>query len=113
MAVSGNVVVAATSGLLPLLRLVCPVGPAFIAICLIPLAGMAVALGVSPVVFAVIVGVNASTTFLMGVDGNNMLSYRHGYWNMVDFFKAGIVPTLAMVALHATVLVPLVTLAGY
>ncbi len=112
MAVSGNVV-AATSGLLPLLRLVCPVGPAFIAICLIPLAGMAVALGVSPVVFAVIVGVNASTTFLMGVDGNNMLSYRHGYWNMVDFFKAGIVPTLAMVALHATVLVPLVTLAGY
>ena len=113
MAVSGNVVVAATSGLLPLLRLVCPVGPAFIAICLIPLAGMAVALGVSPVVFAVIVGVNASTTFLMGVDGNNMLSYRHGYWNMVDFFKAGIVPTLAMVALHATVLVPLVTLVGY
>ena len=113
MAVSGNVVVAATSGLLPLLRLVCPVGPAFIAICLIPLAGMAVALGVSPVVFAVIVGVNASTTFLMGVDGNNMLSYRHGYWNMVDFFKAGVIPTLAMVALHATVLVPLVTLAGY
>ena len=99
--------------LLPLLRLVCPVGPAFIAICLIPLAGMAVALGVSPVVFAVIVGVNASTTFLMGVDGNNMLSYRHGYWNMVDFFKAGVIPTLAMVALHATVLVPLVTLAGY
>ena len=113
MAVSGNVVVAATSGLLPLLRLVCPVGPAFIAICLIPLAGMAVALGVSPVVFAVIVGVNASTTFLMGVDGNNMLSYRHGYWNMVDFFKAGVIPTLALVALHATVLVPLVTLAGY
>ena len=65
MTVSGGTVVAATAGLLPLLRLICPVGPAFIAICLIPLAGMAPALGVSPVVFAVIVGVNASTTFLM------------------------------------------------
>ena len=30
-----------------------------------------------------------------------------------DLFKAGVIPTLAMVALHATVLVPLVTLAGY
>ena len=113
MTVSGGTVVAATAGLLPLLRLICPVGPAFIAICLIPLAGMAPALGVSPVVFAVIVGVNASTTFLMGVDSNNMLSHRHGYWNMVDFFRAGIIPTLAMVALHATVLSPLVALAGY
>ena len=34
-------------------------------------------------------------------------------WNMVDFFRAGIIPTLAMVALHATVLSPLVALAGY
>lgn len=105
--------VAATAGLLPVLRLVCPVGPAFIVICLIPLMGMATAAGISPVVFAVIVGVNASTTFLLGVDSNNMLSYRHRYWTMVDFFKAGIAPTVVMVLLHAFALAPLVSLAGY
>ena len=49
----------------------------------------------------------------MGVEGNNMPSYRYGYWKMVDFFKAGVIPTVAMVALHATVLMPLVALAGY
>lgn len=113
VALSGTAIVAASAALLPLLRLVIPVGPAFIAISLIPLCTIAGAIGVSPVVFAVIVAVNASTTFLMGVDGNNMLSYRYGYWKMVDFFKAGVIPTVAMVALHATVLMPLVALAGY
>ena len=113
LAVSGGAVVGATAALLPLLRLVIPVGPAFIAICLIPLASLSTAFGVSPVVFTVIVAVNASTTFLMGVDSNNMLSFRYGYWKMTDFFKAGVLPTLAMVALHATVLAPLVAAVGY
>ena len=49
----------------------------------------------------------------MGVDSNNMLSFRYGYWKMTDFFKAGVLPTLAMVALHATVLAPLVAAVGY
>ena len=113
LAVSGGAVVGATAALLPLLRLVIPVGPAFIAICLIPLASLSAAFGVSPVVFTVIVAANASTTFLMGVDSNNMLSFRYGYWKMTDFFKAGVLPTLAMVVLHATVLAPLVAAVGY
>ncbi|WP_417064341.1 SLC13 family permease [Gordonibacter urolithinfaciens] len=113
LAVSGTAIVGATAALLPLLRLVIPVGPAFIAICLIPLASLSAAFGVSPVVFTVIVAVNASTTFLMGVDSNNMLSFRYGYWKMTDFFKAGVLPTLAMMALHATVLAPLVAAVGY
>ena len=92
LAVSGGAVVGATAALLPLLRLVIPVGPAFIAICLIPLASLSTAFGVSPVVFTVIVAVNASTTFLMGVDSNNMLSFRYGYWKMTDFFKAACCP---------------------
>ena len=111
--ISSAAIVAASAALLPLLRLVIPVGPAFIAISLIPLCSIAAAIGVSPVVFTVIVAVNASTTFLMGVDGNNMLSYRYGYWKMADFFKAGIIPTAAMIVLHATVLIPLVSFVGY
>lgn len=113
LALGGGAIVAATALLLPLLRLVIPVGPAFIAICLIPLASMSTAFGVSPVVFTIIVAVNASTTFLMGVDSNNMLSFRYGYWKMTDFFKSGVLPTLAMVGLHATVLAPLVAAVGY
>lgn len=112
-ALAGAPMVALVAALLPLLKILIPVGPAFIAICLIPLTGMAPALGVSPVVFAVMIGVNASTTFIMGVDSANLLSYRYRYWTLVDFFKAGILPTIAMIALHATILLPLVGLAGY
>ena len=67
----------------------------------------------SPVVFTVIVAVNASTTFLLGVDSNNMMTFKHGQWKMGEFFKAGIAPTIAMMILHATILAPLVGLVGY
>ena len=113
MAVSAFAVVAATAVALPLMRLIIPVGPALIAISLIPLAGMGPAMGVSAAVFAIIIAFNANTTFLLGVDSNNMLSFRYGYWKMTDFFKAGVLPTLAMMALHATVLAPLVAAVGY
>lgn len=113
LTVTATPLVTLAAGFLPLLKILIPIGPAFIAIALIPLAEMAPMLGISPVVFAIMVGVNASTTFIMGIDSCNLLSYRYRFWTLVDFFKAGIVPTIAMILLHATILVPLVSLAGY
>ena len=113
MAVSAFAVIAATAVALPLMRLIIPVGPALIAISLIPLAGMGPAMGVSAAVFAIIIAFNANTTFLLGVDSNNMMTFKHGQWKMGEFFKAGIAPTIAMMILHATILAPLVGLVGY
>lgn len=113
LAVSAFAVVAATAVALPLMRLIIPVGPALIAISLIPLAAMGPSMGVSAAVFAVIIAFNANSTFLLGVDSNNMMTFKYNQWKMADFFKAGIIPTIAMVALHATILAPLVSMLGY
>jgi sodium-dependent dicarboxylate transporter 2/3/5 len=112
LGLSGPMLIGAAAFILPLLKIVIPVGPAFIAICMIPLTAMSDVIGVNPVVLGMMVGINSSTTFLMGIDGNNLLSYRHGYWSLIDFFKSGVIPTLAMSILHATLLSPLVTLVG-
>ena len=98
---------------LPLMRLIIPVGPALIAISLIPLAAMGPGMGVSAAVFAIIIAFNANTTFLLGVDSNNMMTFKHNQWKMGEFFKAGIAPTIAMMILHATILAPLVSMVGY
>lgn len=112
LAIGPGIVVAAAAVFLPVLRLIIPVGPAFIAICLIPLSAIAGVVGASPVVFTVIVAVNASTTYLLGIDNASMLSYRYGYWTMGQYFRVGIAPTLAMMVLHAFALAPLVAAAG-
>lgn len=111
--VSAGGIIMAASVFVPLIRLVIPVGPAFIAICLIPLLGIGEAIGVSVVVLTLIVAINGSTTFLLGLDNNPMLTYQYGYWTFGDYFKVGILPTLAMMLCHATILAPLVALVGY
>lgn len=108
-----TIFVIAAAVMLPLLRLAIPVGPAYIGICLIPLSAMAETLGVSVVALAVMVAINGSTTFLLGIDNNPMLTHSYGYWTMGDYFKAGIMPTIAMILCHSFLLVPLVTLVGF
>ena len=90
-----------------------PVGPAIIAVSIFPLAGMAPALGASPVTFAIIIAYNANASFLLGVDSCNMMTYKYNQWTMKDFVVAGIIPTVAMVLLHTFALAPLVAMVGY
>jgi sodium-dependent dicarboxylate transporter 2/3/5 len=113
LAVGAGAMLAATAVFAPLLRLLIPVGPAFVALMLIPLTGMAEALGVSAAALAVIVGVNSGTCFLLPIDNNTMLTHRNGYWKMPDVIKAGILPTAGLMLMHATVLGPLASLMGY
>lgn len=110
---SAGALVAATAVVMPLIHLIVPVGPAIIAISIFPLAGMASAMGVSAAVFAIIIAFNANASFLLGIDSNNMMTFKYGQWTMKDFFVAGIVPTIAMVLLHIFALAPLVSMVGY
>lgn len=111
-AISAAAIIGAAAVFVPIIRLAIPVGPALIAICLMPLLSFADTVGVSAVVFTVIVALNGQMTYLLGIDNNHMLTYRHGYWTLGDFFKVGIIPTLVMMALCAFLVSPLVSLVG-
>jgi sodium-dependent dicarboxylate transporter 2/3/5 len=113
LGLSGIAAVAGASIFLPLLRLLVPVGPAMVAITLPPLVATAGVFGVSAVTFAVLVAFNSTTTFLLGVDNNSMMSYKYGQWTFGEFFKAGIVPQICMIALLAFLTPGLVSLVGY
>ncbi|MDR0514083.1 MAG: anion permease [Coriobacteriaceae bacterium] len=113
LAAGSGAMLAASAAFAPLLRMCIPVGPAFVALFLIPLTGMADSLGVSAAALAIIVGVNASTCFMLPIDNNTMLTHRGGFWKMADVVKAGIIPTIGLMVLHMSLLGPLVALAGY
>lgn len=98
---------------LPLCKFLLPNGAALIAIFMVPLTTMATTVGISPVVIAIMLGINASNTFLIGYDANHMITYQYGYWTFVDFFKTGVPPTLVLMLLQSTVLPMLVGLLGY
>lgn len=97
---------------LPLLRLIIPVAPALIAITTIPLLGIAQKTGVSAVLIAMLIAMETNT-FLLALDNNVMMSYRHGCYTIIDYFKAGIIPTMVLVVLCTTLLPFMVRLMGY
>lgn len=105
--------IAPVALLAPLLRLLVPVGPAYVATLLIPLTQMAPVMGISVVALMIIVATNGSTALLLGIDNNPMLVFKYGYWTMGEYFKAGVLPIAVMVACHSTILIPLVSLLGY
>lgn len=104
--------VAAIAVFVPIIRCFLPIGPAINAICIIPLIGITGALGISPAVITVIVGMNASNAFVLGIDNNPIVTFKYGYWNMKQYLVCGIVPMIVMMILHMTMVSPLVAFAG-
>ena len=113
VALGSAALVAATAVVVPLIRLFIPVGPALIGTTLVPLCLMGQEFGVSPVFFTIVVAISASTSFANGLESASMVVHKYGYWTLVDYFKSGVIPTVALIVLHATVLLPLVTAMGY
>lgn len=103
----------ATAGIIPLIRLLIPVGPALIAIALPPLCLLGETIGVSPVFFTVVVGISASTSLMNGLDSIAMLSYQYKHWTLVDYFKSGIIPTCALILMHMFIIMPIIQALGY
>lgn len=98
--------------LIPLLRLVIPVAPALIAITLVPMTELAQEIGLSVVVVSLIIALEGNT-FLLALDNNVMMSYRYGCYSIIDYFKAGIIPTCGLIVLCTTVLPALANFLGY
>lgn len=113
LAAGTALLVGATAVIIPLIRLFIPVGPALIGTTLVPLCMIGESIGVSPVFFTIVVAISASTSFANGLESASMVVYKYNYWNLIDYFKSGIIPTIVLMVLHATVLLPLVTMAGY
>ena len=113
LAVGSTLLVGATAVIVPLIRLFIPVGPALIGTTLVPLCMIGETFGVSPVFFTIVVAISASTSFANGLESASMVVYKYKYWTLVDYFKSGVIPTVALMVLHATVLLPLVTARGY
>ncbi len=112
VAVSSTVLVFSTAAILPLLRMLVPVGPAFAAIVFVPLVDLSNAFGVSAAVFAIMTAFTSEVCFLLGFDNNAMLSYRYGTFTFGEFFLAGIVPTLGMVLITGAVVPPICSIVG-
>ncbi len=95
-AVGSAVLLLSAAVILPLLRMLVPVGPAFAAIVFVPLMDLSSAFGVSAAVFAIMTAFTSEVCFLLGFDNNALLSYRYGTFTFGEFFRAGIVPTIGM-----------------
>ena len=99
--------------LVPVIRWFLPVGPALIAITLPPLCLLGMDVGVTPVFFAVICGISASTSLMNGLDSISMIAYRYEYWNLVDYAKSGVLPTIALMLCHAFLIMPIIHAVGF
>ena len=99
--------------LVPVIRWFLPVGPALIAITLPPLCLLGMDVGVTPVFFAVICGISASTSLMNGLDSISMIANRYEYWNLVDYAKSGVLPTIALMLCHAFLIMPIIHAVGF
>lgn len=112
-AVASGALVAATAAIIPFIRLFIPVGPALIGSTLVPMCMLGETFGITPVFFTIVIAISASTSLMNGLESASMIVYKYNYWNLVDYLKSGIIPTLVLVVLHATVLLPIITALGY
>lgn len=79
-----------------------PSGSATAGVAALPLMELAKITGANPTTVFHIIGWWAGTTFLMPVDSIMLLAYSAGYTEFKDPLKAGIVPTLGLIALSST-----------
>lgn len=79
-----------------------PSGSATAGICALPLMELAGTTGANPTAIFHIIGWWAGGTFLMPIDSLLLLVYAFGYTSFKDPVKAGIVPTIALIALSST-----------
>ncbi len=96
------------------LRALIPTGPAVVSIFVPILMGIAQATGQSCVLFALIaIFWGGAAMLLVYTEPIFLYTFGYGYYTAGDMFKAGIIPTLIMVALLATVFPMMVSAFGY
>lgn len=101
-------VLLVASAIMAFLHVLVPAGPPVVGMAVPPMAALAIKLGVSPVVMAMIVAVWANVTFLLPIDMVPLITYSKGYYTAGEMIKAGWFPTLFLIVL-AALLVPVLT----
>jgi sodium-dependent dicarboxylate transporter 2/3/5 len=84
-----------------------PTGSACVALTAPLLLSVAMAAGVSVGITCLLISIWCGITFLLPVETTYMLTYGYGHYKFVDVFKAGIMPTIVMLALSLSI-VPLI-----
>ncbi|MCI8468556.1 MAG: hypothetical protein HFJ75_03530 [Eggerthellaceae bacterium] len=92
---------------------VVPVGPAVAGILAYPFGVLAGDFGISMYCMLMVVAWQASLAYILPLDCVPILTYSTGYYSMADMARVGWIPTVALVALTATLLPALCVLFGF
>lgn len=81
------------------IHVIVPTGGALVALFVPIMAGVAVNLGMSPVVLTLIIGYTVSCVFLVPLDPIPLATYGYKYWKMFDMTKIGLVVSIVWILL--------------
>ncbi|MDR2028629.1 MAG: anion permease [Treponema sp.] len=95
------------------LHILIPSGPAVVGLTAIPMISVALICGISPAAAAVITAFWGGVTFVLPMDSVPLLTYRYGYYKMIDMVKSGIPASLILILVVALGAPPILRLLGY
>lgn len=95
------------------LHIIIPTGPPVVALTVPPFLAIAAMTGVDPLTLCLIVGVFAGIELVFPLDSIPLITYGEGYYTMTDMAKYGVVPTLVLCVMCATILPFIAGLIGY
>lgn len=81
------------------IHVIVPTGGALVALFVPIMAGVAINLGMSPVILALIIGYTVSCVFLVPLDPIPLTTYGYKYWKMIDMTKIGLLVSVVWIVL--------------
>ena len=95
-----------------LLHALIPVGPAIAGMATPPIASLATIAGASAVALTVMVAMMSAIAFILPIDVVPLVTYGEGHYTMLEYMKAGIIPTIALILYCTFLLPPIAALIG-
>ena len=81
------------------IHVIVPTGGALVALFVPIMAGVAINLGMSPAILALIIGYTVSCVFLVPLDPIPLTTYGYKYWKMFDMTKIGLIISIVWIVL--------------
>lgn len=81
------------------IHVIVPTGGALVALFVPIMAGVAINLGMSPAILALIIGYTVSCVFLVPLDPIPLTTYGYKYWKMFDMTKIGLIVSIVWIVL--------------
>jgi sodium-dependent dicarboxylate transporter 2/3/5 len=91
------------AALIPILRLFIPVAPAIIGLITMPLLGLSAEAGVSLTLMAMLISFG-TVQYLLAIDAMTLMAYKYNYFSIIQYFFAGIAPTIITFILCITIM---------